>query len=462
MGILQGALIRALDAVASMSLNKGCAPRTLRRPATERSSPVSRRAFSVSACLFALVIVPVIAPLAVAGPRVPTDAIRGPWTSRTVEATAPIGAAFAISRNDANDVKGDLDLRSMKVSRGKAKDTIAFSTYDAVSNAAIDGDGNFAVLIDTNNDRRYDFGQYVFFAAGRLRGLLVNLRTDRIVDRTAPASRSNAKAFRTAIVRSKIDSPGTYRVALFGYNEGGACSPRNPCVDTIPNRFPLIALDHRAPTVNPSPMETYSGDVSDDLTSPLSFTFSDDTFGTGVKRWIVERKAVDAGAGWKAVKTGTIADPTVGVPGAQGITFDVRVVVIDKQKNRKVSSVELTSFPFDDRNAEVAYVGSTIPLASSGAFLDTTTSLALGSTATLTFTGAAELCVMGGPVATGMTATADLTIDSVNEGTATETDTTTARERVRCVSVGGAGAHTAQLTGTTAVAFVLDGLYVAR
>ena len=68
---------------------------------------------------------------------------------------------------------------------------------------------------------------------------------------------------------------------------------------------------------------------------------------------------------------------------------------------------------------------------------------------------------MGGPVAAGMTATADLTIDSVNEGTATETDATSTRERVLCVSVG-AGPHTAQLTGTSAVAFELDGLYVVR
>ncbi len=140
----------------------------------------------------------------------------------------------------------------------------------------------------------------------------------------------------------------------------------------------------------------------------------------------------------------------------------MRVVVIDKQKNRKVSSVERTSFPFDDRNARVAYVGLTIPLASSGRVPHTTTSVALGATATLAFTGVGEVCVMGGPVATGMTATADLTIDIMNEGIATETDATPTRERVLCVSVGGAGAHTAQLTGTTAVAFVLDGLYVAR
>jgi hypothetical protein len=69
---------------------------------------------------------------------------------------------------------------------------------------------------------------------------------------------------------------------------------------------------------------------------------------------------------------------------------------------------------------------------------------------------------MGGPVAAGMAATADLTIDSVNEGTATETDATPTRERVLCVSVGGGDAHTAQLTGTTADAFVLDGPYVKR
>jgi len=206
---------------------------------------------------------------------------------------------FAISRNDGNDVKGDLDLSSMKISRGKSKDTISFSTYDAVWNAAIDhGNGNFAVLIDTNDDRTYDFGQYVFFAAGRLRGILVNLRTDRLVGRTVPASRASARAFRTAIVRTKIDSPGTYRFAVFGYNQAAACTPRKPCVDGIPNRFPLVALDHRAPTVSLDPIDAHSGDVSDDLTSPLGFSVADDSFGTGVKGWTVQTKAVGAGSAW--------------------------------------------------------------------------------------------------------------------------------------------------------------------
>jgi hypothetical protein len=85
----------------------------------------------------------------------------------------------------------------------------------------------------------------------------------------------------------------------------------------------------------------------------------------------------------------------------------------------------------------------------------------MGATATMAFTGAAEVCVMGGPVAAGLTATADLTIDGVGAGTATETDSTAARERFLCVNVGG-GAHDMVLTGTSAVAFVLDGLYVVR
>lgn len=418
-----------------------------------------RPAFVVPAMLLTLVL---LAPPAAAGPRVPTHATRGPWAVRAPEASAPLGASFAIRRDDGNDVKGDLDLRSMRISRGKAKDTIAFATFDPVSNTAIDPEnGNFAVLIDTDNDRDYDFGQYVFFAAGRIRGVLGNLRTDRVVDRTAPASRSTAKAFRTAIVRSKIDSPGTYRFVVFGYSEAGACTRRRPCVDAIPNRFPLIALDHRAPTVRLDPMDLYSGDVSDGLTSPLTFTFADDRFGTGVRRWLVQTKAIGAGAGWVTVRTGTIRNPTVNVPGDEGTTYDVRTLVVDKQKNKKISSIERTSFPFDDRSAEIQYAGLMVPSPSSGAFLDTITSLQMGATATMAFTGAAEVCVMGGPVAAGLTATADLTIDGVGAGTATETDSTAARERFLCVNVGG-GAHDVVLTGTSAVAFVLDGLYVVR
>lgn len=419
---------------------------------------MSRRALVPTALVISLLI-PALPAGADDGPTVPSSVARGPWAGRSHEAVAVAGR-FAIGRDDGNDVKGDLDLASLRISRGGSKDTLAFSTYDPVSNASIDPDnGNFAIAFDINQDDRFDFGQYVFFQSGRLRGVLVDLRTNRVVDRTAPVSRSSAKSFRTTIVRAKIDSPGTYRFVLFGYSEAGACTPRKPCVDSSPNRSPMIALDHRAPTVTTNPMQRFAGDVRAVLTSPLGFTVADDSFGTGVKRWTVQRRAA-GNANWVDVRSGRTKNTTVEVPGAQGRTYDVRVVVIDRQKNTKISTIRRTTFPFDDRNASIDYTEVTVPNAPSGAFLTTMTSLELGATATLSFTGAARFCVMGGPVAAGLSATADLVIDTVSIGTATEDDTTPARERVLCVDVG-AGAHTAVLTGSSAVPFELDGLYVA-
>ncbi len=420
---------------------------------------MSRRALVTTAAMLSLLVPALPAGAATPAASVPPRAAGGPWARQT-PAVMAVTARFAIARTDGNDVNGSLDLAAMRIARGKSKDTLAFSTHDAVSNADIDpDDGNFAVLIDINEDDRFDFGQYLFFAGGRLRGVLLDLRTSRVVDRAAPASRSSAKSFRTSIVRAKIDSPGTYRFVLFGYNEAGACTPRKPCVDSIPNRSPMIALDHRAPTVTTSPMQRFAGDVRAVLTSPLDFTVADDSFGTGVKRWTVQRRAA-GNANWVDVRSGRTKNTTVEVPGAQGLTYDVRVVVTDKQKNTRVSASRRTTFPYDDRNGAIAYSGATVPNAPAGAFLATTTSLGLGATATLSFTGAARFCVMGGPVAAGMSASADLVIDAVAVGTATEDDTTAARERVLCVDVG-AGAHTAVLTGAGAVAFELDGLYVA-
>jgi hypothetical protein len=421
---------------------------------------VSRRALVTTAVMLSLLVPALPARAASPAASVPPRAAGGQWARQT-PAVRAVTARFAIARTDGNDVSGSLDLAAMRIARGKSKDTLTFSTHDAVSNAAIDpDDGNFAVLIDINEDDRFDFGQYLFFAGGRLRGVLLDLRTSRVVDRTAPASRSSAKSFRTSIVRTKIDSPGTYRFVLFGYNEAGPCSRRAPCVDTIPNREPMIALDHRAPTASLDPMSRFAGDVRAVLTSPLTFRVADDRFGTGVKRWTVQRRQVATGATWADVRSGATKTSTVNVPGAQGLTYDVRVVVTDKQKNTRISTTRRTTFPYDDRNGAIAYSGATVPNAPAGAFLATTTSLGLGATATLSFTGAARFCVMGGPVAAGMSASADLVIDAVSVGTANEDDTTAARERVLCVDVG-AGAHTAVLTGAGAVPFELDGLYVA-
>ena len=403
-------------------------------------------------------ILALMASAAHADPAVPDWVLDGPWPS-AIEATAPVSARFAIARTDGNDVKGALDLRSMRIERGRVKDTVTFSTHDAVSTTAIDPEnGNFVILIDRNDDRRYEYGQYVFFAAGRIRGVLVNLRSDRVIDRTVPTSRTGAAGFRTVIQRGKIDSPGTYRFALFAYNEDSPCTRRNPCIDSIPNRFPLIALDHQAPTAAIDAIDAYATDTTDTTTIPFGFSVADDQFGTGVKRWVVQTRELGSGA-WIEVDRGRASSPTVDVTGAAGVTVDIRVVMTDRQRNRKISNTRRTSFPRDDRAGTIGYAGTTTQASPSGAFLGTTTSLAMAATATLDIdvSTASEVCVVGGPAAAA--ASADWTIGGTSMSPLAEDTTTPARHRFACASVS-AGQHEVVITGTSAEPFVLDAIYV--
>ena len=45
--------------------------------------------------------------------------------------------------------------------------------------------------------------------------------------------------------------------------------------------------------------------------------------------------------------------PTVDVPGAEGATYDLRTIVVDRQKNRTVSTSKRTTFPYDDDAADL-------------------------------------------------------------------------------------------------------------
>lgn len=405
------------------------------------------------ASMFALV-----ASMANAGPGVPDRLLDGPWPA-AVGAAAPVATRFSIARTDGNDVKGALDLRSMRIERGRVKDTLTFSTHDAVSTTAIDPEnGNFAVLIDKNDDRTYEYGQYVFFAAGRIRGVLVNLRSDRVIDRTAPTSRTGPAGFRTVIQRGKIDSPGTYRFALFAYNENSPCTRRNPCVDTIPNRFPLIPLDHQAPTAAIDAIDAYASDTTATTMIPFGFSVADDQFGTGVKRWVVQTRELGSG-NWIEVDRGRTSSPTVDVTGDAGATYDIRIVMTDRQRNRKISRTRRTSFPLDDRNGSIVYAGTTTQASPTGAFLGTTTSLAAGATASLDLDVSVdwEVCVVGGPAAAA--ASADWTLDGSSMPALAQDTTTPSRQRYTCIGLV-AGAHTVVITGTSAEPFVLDAIYV--
>jgi hypothetical protein len=228
--------------------------------------------------------------------------------------------AFEISKRDGNDTKGVLDLRSMRITRGDGFDLVRIETIGRFSDAQIDVErGNFAVLIDIDDDRTYDYGLYVFTVRNRLRGVLAKVPSGRFIDRAA-VKRLNARTITAEIQRNRIKSPGTYRFAVFGVSTDAPCTARKPCIDTIPNRFPLITLDHSAPVVRFTNTAVFSSLVSDTETFPVSFEVSGDEFGTLVS-WTLE--ASQDGGPWTSVQAGhQLGERTIQFAGTEGSVYD--------------------------------------------------------------------------------------------------------------------------------------------
>lgn len=368
------------------------------------------------------------------------------------------GPKFSLSRSDGNDVHGPLDLRSMRIARGKHQDTIWFTTFGPVGNSAIDPhNGNFAVLIDTNDDRKFDYGLYVFYSR-RLRGLLVKGARHRVGK--APTTRIGPREFRTRLAHGQIDDPGTYRFAVFSYYQSAPCSTHNACIDAVPNRFPLVPLDYAPPSTNWVSVPEFSSDASSDLSSRVTFTTADNKAGTGVKTWTLERRLLGSGK-WRPFKKGRGKHGAVDVTGKEGASYDLRIVVTDKQKNRKTGKEQRTTFPYDDRNAKIAYSSSTQATATD-AFLGTISTVGFSGTDTVTFTLPAgrKACILGGPTAGGI-AHVDATIGGSTVPAFTETSATAPREQLHCY-LSFAGGDQLVLTPdvSSTDGFVLDGIAV--
>ena len=267
------------------------------------------------------------------------------------------------------------------------------TTFGGVSNRDIDPDnGNLAVLIDRNDNKRYDFAQYIFFAGGRIRGVLVDLPSGRPIDRTAPVARVNPESFRTVIHAEQGQQPWHLSLRRVRLQPGRTMHAASALHRRHPEHVPADpARSSSTDPHHPGSVSLFSTDASADLTAPIDFSFHDDPFGTGVKRWTVQRQEVGGGGEWEAVGTGT-GTSVFDVPGEEGATYDVRVSIVDKQKNAKVTAAERTTFPFDDRNSIVTYSDPMRALGGQpGSFLGTTTFLDQGETATISFDGSAVL-----------------------------------------------------------------------
>jgi hypothetical protein len=366
------------------------------------------------------------------------------------------GSANVITRSDGNDTKGPLDLGGAKVSHVPGGSVFQINTLAPFTNAEANGNnGLFEVGIDSNADRNPNYFIDVFFAAGRFRGVLFK-PNGSVITYYLKAARVSPKAVKVTLRHSQIVQKGSYDFLIFSAYFAPPCTNKNPCVDAIPNRYPLIRHDYTPPTITWGAVPTYSSDVSTTATFPVLFNVKDDVYGSGVKSWLLQRKAVGTST-WVTVKAGTALHPTVQVSGSEATSYDLRVVAVDRQANKRTSPTRRVNVPFDDRNSLFLYTLQTLNDSVSGAFLGTTTSIA--DTGTVVFTmpfDVTDICVVGGPT-TGPASSMSVSAPTPIGGTIAEDGSTPVRDRT-CVGVPVTSGTVVTMTSSSAEPFVLDGI----
>jgi hypothetical protein len=262
---------------------------------------------------------------------------------------------------------------------------------------------------------------------------------------------------KVTLPHSQIIQKGSYDFLIFSAYFAAPCTNKNPCVDAIPNRYPLIRHDYTPPTMTWGAVPTYSSDVTATVNFPVPFSLKDDVYGSGMKSWLLQRKAVGTSA-WVFVKAGIALHPAVQVNGSEGTSYDLRVVSFDRQNNKRTSPTRRVNIPFDDRHPSLlTYTLQTPNDSVAGAFLGTTTSIA--TTGTLLFTmpfDVTDICVVGGPT-TGPASSMSVTAPAPIGGPIVEDGSTPARDRT-CVGVPVASGTLVTMTSSSLEPFVLDGI----
>ena len=366
------------------------------------------------------------------------------------------GSANVIKRSDGNDTKGPLDLAGAKVSHVPGGSVFQINTLAPFTNAEANGNnGLFEVGIDSNADRNPNYFIDVFFAAGRFRGVLFK-PNGSVITYYLKAARVSPKAVKDKLPHSRIIQKGSYDFLIFSAYFAAPCTNKNPCVDAIPNRYPLIRHDYTPPTITWGAVPTYTSDVSATVSFSVLFDVRDDVYGAGMKSWLLQRKAVGTLA-WVTVKAGTALHPMVPVSGSEATSYDLRVVAVDRQANKRTSLTRRVNVPFDDRNGLFLYTSQTLNDPVSGAFLGTTTSIADAGTVIFTMPlDVTDICVVGGPT-TGPASSMSVSAPTPIGGTIVEGGSTPARDRT-CLGVPVTSGTIVTMTSSSPEPFVLDGI----
>jgi hypothetical protein len=367
--------------------------------------------------------------------------------------------ANTIVRTDGNDTKGPLDLASTRVTHGTAASVFRVTTLARFTNKQINGkQGFFEIDFDTNGDRNPNYFVVVLRRDGKMRGWLFKGNGD-LITRKLAAARLSARSVRVTVPLSRIGNPQSYDFAAFSAFFAKPCTSSHPCIDSIPNRYPLVRHDLTAPTFSWNPLPpVYSSEVASTLAFPVTFSVADDTFGSGVDNWTLQKRAVGTST-WLDVATGASLNPTRNVTGvAEGTAYDLRVVVRDNQGNKRVGATAHTSVPYDDANVLFTYTGTWVAGPTTEQFLTGSHQGSVDDEVSFDVVGGQEFCILGGPGSDG--AAADLVVGAASAEVVNETSGTQPREQIHCETPPGVGSVHVVLT-ITAGTFVLDGVAIA-
>jgi hypothetical protein len=247
--------------------------------------------------------------------------------------------AHTFTRNDPNDSRGRLDLRSVSVSHTSTAVVHKVRTYESWTPKTLGRDSFFLIQIDKNNDRNYERCAFIFFAGGRLRGSLTNCGNTFI--RSLPVAKLSGTTAKITI--PKTQTGNVYWWAVASRWEGPA--PCGACIDFAPDNFPDILHDMIPPVVGlePSPLRVWENSTSANFTFPFSVTDAH----SRIKSWTVQRRQVGSPS-WTFVTSGTSGGPkSPDVVGAEGTRSDYRVVAVDNQGNQRIR-IRRVYIPRDD------------------------------------------------------------------------------------------------------------------
>lgn len=298
----------------------------------------------------------------------------------------PTGAsAHTETIDDANDVSGDLDIRSAGVGHRHSGRVIVHhvQTFGDWSAGTLGDDSFFVILIDNAGTKRsFERCAFAFRDRHGLRGALTNCRSNFIT--RLDVDKVGADALDIKIDRSRLGSSYRWAAETVYTTPSGAC--RGGCVDSAPNDFPLPLHDVAAPIVEVS-ASLLPSDVGTTSTVDVDYSASD-IGGAGLERWAVSRRLQDGSSTSEDLQTGTTATSSSLQMAdlAEGSTYALQVTAGDGQENTSEARTYVSA-PWDDASPDLGsgYAGSWTTSTPGGAY-GQTLHTASGEDASLEYT----------------------------------------------------------------------------